>query len=246
MARSIPILLIKNKKLVKTKRYRSPVYIGSPKNAARLFTEIQAEELIFLGIDDNASQRYLRTSFLESLAYEAQMPLAYGGGISSLDDARSVFNSGFEKIVINQAVFHKPDLIHKIANIYGSQAVVVSIDYRIIRGKRMVFSRHGSTPAGKSLETIALEAVRYGAGELLITNIDFEGMWCGYDIDAVRSLSDLCTVPLIVNGGCRGRNDIRAVNEINDTSAGFGSVAVFYKKNQGILLNLPSPDKSSI
>ena len=239
MARIIPVLLIKDYQLVKTTRYRSASYVGCPKNAVKMFTEFRAEELIILGIDRRRKDRYFKSCYLARLGYDAQMPLAYGGGIRSLDDAKSVLDSGFEKVILNTALFKNPSLIDQIASTYGSQAVVASIDYRFRKGQPMVFIEHGSKCTRKTLQSAVLDAVSHGAGELLLSDIEREGSWSGYDIETIKSISNICSVPLVINGGCGSTNDIQVAHAINDTSTAVGSMALFIRKAQGVLLNYP-------
>ena len=205
-----------------------------------MFTEFKAQEIIVLGIDRRRVNRYVNKLFLSNLAYDAQMPLAYGGGIRSLDDAKIVFSSGFEKIVLNSTLFSNPGLVKNIVDVYGSQAVIASVDYRNKNGELLVYINHGLRSTGQSLQQALSNVVGLGVGELLISDISREGSWSGFDIDTVTTISKLCTIPLIANCGCGSIADIQQVQAINDTSAGIGSFVVFHDSNEAILINHPA------
>ena len=128
--RIIPILQMLNGSLVKTKNFNSFDYIGDPVNTARMFNELQADELSVLDIRATVGKYDLKFETLQRIAEECFIPLSYGGGINSLEKAARIFEIGFEKIIINSAMFHNPSLIEKIVCDYGSQAVVGSIDFK--------------------------------------------------------------------------------------------------------------------
>ena len=239
------MLLLSNGRLVKTKKYRKPQYIGDPTNTVRIFNELEADEIIVLDIA--ASKKGMKPDFrlLEEIANEAFMPMAYGGGVASFSDARTIFNIGFEKVILNTAAIKNHNLISEIASVYGNQAVVVSIDVKHIPflGKRVM--RSGGRIFTKLLPDIwATDAVGYGAGELLITSIDNEGMWDGMDISTIQSIVNAVPVPVIANGGVGNLGHIVDALELGCAhSVAIGSAVVFQKRDSGVLVNFRLRDE---
>lgn len=239
--RVIPALLLRGESLVKTERFGRFRYIGDPCNTVRIFNELEVDELAFLDITATQEGRGPNFALLQDIATECFMPLSYGGGLRSFEDAARVFDTGFEKVVINSHAVERPDFIHEVARVYGSQAVVASIDVKrtLLGGERVVTHggrrRHRFAPVDW-----ACEMERRGAGEILLTAIDREGTWSGFDIDLVRRVADAVSIPVIAHGGAGGVADIvRAVREGGASSVAVGSMVVFQKKGMGVLVNFP-------
>lgn len=240
--RVIPALLLHGKSLVKTKQFGKYRYIGDPANTVRIFNELEVDELCFLDIQ--AAKKRVRPDFdvLRDIASECFMPLGYGGGIENLDTAKAVFDLGFEKIILNSAVYNHPQLITEIAKIYGSQAVVVSIDVKmhLWRGQRLV-SHGGSRWQNPKPIEWARRVEELGAGEVLLTSVNREGTWSGFDTTLIRSISDAITIPLIAHGGAGCVHDIKlAIQNGGASAVALGASVVFQKKDMGVLINFPS------
>ena len=243
--RVIPALLLKNHSLIKTVKFKNFTYVGDPANTVRIFNELEVDELIFLDIEASSRKRKINYDVLIEIANECFMPLGYGGGISSLDKAKKVFDIGFEKIAINSFAFSNPQLITDIAKIYGSQAVVVSIDVRkSFFGKNMVRSFSGKKNTKMDPITWAKEVESRGAGEILLTSIDREGTWKGFDLSLVQSVCSNVSIPVIAHGGAGSLNDLAKLVENTEASAiALGSMVVFQKKDMGVLINFPAQDE---
>ncbi len=241
--RVIPTLLLKNESLVKTVRFGKFSYVGDPCNTVRIFNELEVDELICLDIAATREGRSPNLKILADIANECFMPLAYGGGICSLDHAKSVFDIGFEKIAINTHAIENPALIGKIAQQFGSQAVIVSIDVKTtFWGKQTVRTIGGRRHDHRSRDPVswAKEAENRGAGEILLTSIDREGMWGGFDLDLVRRVTDAVSIPVIAHGGAGSVEDIGQVVKLAHASAvALGSMVVFQKKGMGVLVSFP-------
>ena len=174
--RFIPVLLIRDQSLVKTIRFRKYDYIGDPCNTVRIFNELEVDEVFFLDIDASKTAENLNLKLLKDIANECFMPAGYGGGIATAENAKAIFDIGFEKISLNTAALLNENLITQVANQFGSQAVVASIDVkRTLFGKKKIYSH-----AQKKLMNIepvewakSLESA--GAGEILLTSVDQEG-----------------------------------------------------------------------
>lgn len=242
-SRVIPALLVRNGSLVKTRRFGSFSYVGDPCNTVRIFNELEVDELMLLDISPDRAQRGPDLRLIADVADECFMPVAYGGGIGSLDDARAIFATGIEKVVINTAAVARPDLISEIATLYGSQAVIVSIDVkRGLLGAQTVRTGNGRRRTGLDPVAWAKEAARLGAGEILLTSIDREGTWDGFDLKLVRQVADAVTVPVIAHGGAGSLSDIGlAVRRGGASAIALGSMVVFQRRDMGVLVNFPDP-----
>ena len=242
--RVIPALLLRDKSLVKTVQFGRFDYIGDPTNTVRIFNELEVDELAFLDISATIQGRDPNVSLLAEIADECFMPLAYGGGIRTFEQAHAILEIGFEKVIVNSHAVERPEFVTELADHFGSQAVVASIDVRRDRhGNATVWARSGSLRTGKDPVAWAREMELYGAGEILLTSIDREGTWSRYDIGLIRSVSDAVTVPLIAHGGAGGVDDIEAAIHAGGASAAaVGSLVVYQRKGMGVLVNFPPID----
>lgn len=240
--RIIPTLLLHHESLVKTVRFGKFSYVGDPANTVRIFNELEVDELLFLDIAATRSRRGPSFGVLADIASECFMPLAYGGGIRRVEDAERILRMGFEKVVVNSYAIERPDFIRELASRFGSQAVIVSIDARrTLLGHVQVFGRSGRRNTGLTPVQWALRAQELGAGEVLLTSIDREGTWSGFDLELVRSVTSVLDIPVIAHGGCGSIGDIGlALQEGGASAVGVGSLVVFQKKDMGVLVNFPS------
>ena len=241
--RVIPTLLLRDGSLVKTRRFGRFTYVGDPCNTVRIFNELEVDELTFLDITATREGRSPNLTLLADIANECFMPLGYGGGIRSIDDARAVLKIGFEKVIINSYALDNPALIAQLADHFGSQAVIVSIDVkRNFLGKPKVFTRSGTMNTGRDPTDWATEVAALGAGEILLTSIDREGTWTGFDVALVKAIADAVTVPVVAHGGAGHLRHITEVVKVGRASAvALGSMVVFQKKGMGVLVNFPEP-----
>ena len=237
--RIIPCLLLKNESLVKTVKFKKYNYIGDPVNTVRIFNELEVDELMFLDIFASKENRSINYKILKKIANECFMPLSYGGNINNLNDVKKIFEIGFEKVVINSNAFDNLNLIREIVKYFGVQSVVGSIDVKkSIFGVTNVFSHHGKVKQKDDVITWAKKLEDSGVGELLITSIDREGSWEGYDVELIRSVSENVHVPVIANGGCGKIEHIdMVVREGNASACATGSMVVYQKKGMGVLVN---------
>ncbi len=240
--RLIPLLLLENENLIKTISFKNPTYLGDPINALKIFNEKEVDEICIL--DKSARINGINFKLLENLANEAFMPLSYGGGVKTIEDAKRIIKIGFEKIILNEITFESMDFVKKLSAEIGNQSVVVSIDYRVdLFGRHICFYRGGQFNGNISPLKHAIESVKNGAGEILITSIDHEGKMKGFDYSLIQKLSKLVDVPLIAHGGCGSLADIKKVIYENGAAAvAIGSFFVFYGKKKGILINYPTQE----
>jgi imidazole glycerol-phosphate synthase subunit HisF len=241
--RVIPALLLRDESLVKTVRFGKFTYVGDPCNTVRIFNELEVDELLFLDIAATRCGRAPNRALLADIANECFMPLGYGGGIRSVEDAQEILRLGFEKVVVNSAATENPRLVSDLADHFGRQAVIVSIDVkRDVLGHLKVRTRSGSCNTHHEPVEWAREVERLGAGEILLTSIDREGTWDGFDIDLVKSVTDAIRIPVIAHGGAGSLAHIGAVvRQAAASAVALGSMVVFQKKGMGVLVNFPDP-----
>lgn len=241
-ARVIPVLLLKGQGLVKTAKFKDPVYVGDPVNAIRIFNDKGADELVLLDITASQEGREPNFRLIEEIASECFMPLGYGGGVRTLEQMTRILHSGVEKIAINSAALESLDLVRQGADRFGSQAIVVSIDAKKkLFGGYEVYGRSGRKASGRDPVALAREAVAAGAGEILINSIDRDGTGAGYDLDLVRTVADAVDVPVIACGGAGTLDHMRsAVAEAHASAAAAGSMFVFHGRHRAVLISYPS------
>ena len=200
--RIIPCLLVKDKGLVKTIQFKDPKYVGDPINAVRIFNEKEVDELTVLDIDATAENREPDYRMIENLAAECRMPLCYGGGVRSVEQAQRIFALGVEKVAISAAAIENPTLITRIAERVGNQSVVVIIDARKnLLGDYEVFTHNGKKATGKNPFDLVKQFETLGAGEIVINSIDQDGAMKGYDMTLAEKIRNVTSLPLTILGG---------------------------------------------
>jgi cyclase len=239
--RVIPVLLLSGSGLVKTVQYKKPKYIGDPVNTCKIFNELEVDELCFLDIEATKEKREPSFNILQEISNECFMPLSYGGGIDSLAVAEKIFKIGFEKVVINTALFSNFSLVADIARIFGSQAVIASVDVKKnLFGKYHVCSHAGTKMHKKDPVEWIKVLEGWGVGEILLNNIDREGTWSGFDIDLIKKVASSTILPVIAQGGAGSVSDIgKAVKEGTASAVALGSMVVFQAREMGVLINFP-------
>jgi cyclase len=239
--RAIPCLLLSNGGLVKTRKFKNGVYVGDPINAIRIFNEKEVDELVLLDIRASLEKRPPNYALLTEIASECFMPLAYGGGITSIDQIRTLLRLGIEKVVLNTALNRDPNFVKEAVAAFGSQAIVASIDVRRkLFSRREVMTLAGTEATGLDPVEAALKAEELGVGEILLTSIDAEGSMEGYDIDLLAKVSQSVNVPVIASGGAGKLEDFRSAVKVGHASAvSAGSMFVFYGPHRAVLITYP-------
>jgi cyclase len=231
--------------LVKTVRFGAQKYVGDPVNAVRIFNEKEVDELMVLDIDATTVGREPDYRLIENVAAESRMPLCYGGGVKSVDQARRIIGLGVEKVAISSAAVENPSLVAAIAEQLGAQSVVVVVDVKLGRGGIYnVVTHNGRLPSGRTLEEFVAEVQRLDAGEIVVNSIDHDGCMTGYDLGAARSARKVTTVPLTILGGAGTLNDLRElISEFGVVGAAAGSLFVFKGVYKAVLINYPSHEQ---
>ena len=246
--RIIPCLLVHKKGLVKTVNFKNPKYVGDPINAVRIFNEKEVDELIVLDIDATTESREPDYKMIENLASECRMPLCYGGGIKTADQAQRIFGLGVEKVALSAEAMHNPGIVCEVAKIVGNQSVVVVLDVKksIKTGKYEVWIHNGQQNTGKSPVEIAVQMERLGSGEIVINSIDNDGLMIGYDLDLVAKIRQSITIPMTVLGGAGSLQDIAdLIKEYGIIGASAGSLFVFKGIYKAVLINYPNREEKN-
>jgi imidazole glycerol-phosphate synthase subunit HisF len=239
-SRVIPCLLLQNEGLVKTFKFSKPKYVGDPINAIRIFNDKEVDELIVLDIEASKTGSDPNYALIEKFAGECFMPLCYGGGINSVDQARQLFALGIEKICLQTAALEDPAIISRIADKFGRQSVVVSIDvkknflgkyklYRSVDGKDI------DKPWLKSLQ----QMVSAGAGEVILNSVNLDGTMAGMDLDLIREAASSITIPLIAMGGVGSLSDMKSAINAGASAVSAGAFFVFQGPHRAVLITYP-------
>jgi len=241
-ARVIPCLLIRGNGLVKTRKFKDPVYVGDPVNAMRIFSEKEVDEIVLLDIDASREGREPNYELIAEMAGEAFMPAAYGGGIRNLDQVRRLIRAGIEKVVINTAATESTDVIRAAADVFGNQAVVGAVDVkRTILGGYRVVAKSATVEIKAGLEEHVQNLITAGVGEIFVNSVDRDGMMEGYDLQLIRSVTRIVNVPVIACGGAGTVDHLsQAVREGGASAVAAGSMFVFHGKRRAVLINYPT------
>jgi cyclase len=240
--RIIPVLLLKDGGLYKTVEFKRANYVGDPINTVKIFNEKEADELVLLDYNASLEKREPDFKKIAEIAGEAFMPMAYGGGIKSLEHAKKVFDGGFEKVVLNSVLFDNLSLIEDIANIYGAQAVVGSIDVKKdLFGRQKVYGASGTKKSGFDPVDWAKTLEKSGVGEIFLNSIDRDGTWEGNDLPLIKAVSEKVDIPVIACGGAGNVADFeKAVRAGGASAVAAGSLFVYQRKGMGVLVNFPA------
>ncbi len=243
LPRVIPVLLMSERSLVKTTRFANPKYVGDPVNVISIFSELEVDELALLDID--ASKRHAPPDFewISRIHDDCVIPLSYGGGITSVQEAERILQIGLEKVIVNTAFPDNPELISTLATEFGSQAVIVSIDVNTHNGTETVVTRSATQTQEGTPEAWARRARDAGAGEILLNAVAQEGTRLGYDQALIARVAAAVDIPVIANGGAWKRHTFVDAIAAGAQAAAAGSTFVFYGRRQAVLINYPSWDE---
>ena len=246
--RIIPCLLVHDKGLVKTQKFKDSKYVGDPLNAVRIFNEKEVDELMVIDIDATVEGKEPNFEMIKNLAFECRMPLCYGGGVKTVEHARKIISIGAEKVALSAAAIKNPNLVEEIADAVGCQSVVVVID---IKKKRLfggydVYINNGKKSTGKDPVKFAREMEALGAGEIVINSIDNDGMMTGYDYKIIDKIRDSINIPMTILGGAGSHQDIKeAIQRYGVIGTAAGSLFVFKGKYRAVLIRYPTESEKA-
>ena len=242
LPRIIPCLLVHEKGLVKSIQFKDYKYVGDPINAVRIFNEKESDELMVLDIDATVQNREPDYKMIENLATECRMPLCYGGGIKTVEQAQRIFALGVEKIAVSSAALTNPELITEIAGRVGSQSVVVVLDVKKkLFGGYELYTHNAKKRSSNNPFEFAAKMEQLGAGEIVVNSIDQDGVMKGYDMALVEKVRNSISLPLTVLGGAGTLQDIgKLIRSYGIIGAAAGSLFVFKGVYKAVLINYPT------
>ncbi len=239
--RVIPSLLIHKGGLVKSVQFKNYKYVGDPFNAVKIFNEKEVDEIALIDIDATRANRPPNFEAIAEIASEAFMPMAYGGGITNLDQIKRILQSGFEKVILNKVLHTNINLVSMAANLAGSQSIVASIDFKkSMFGGYKVYTDNGTKKTSYSPLEFAKVVENAGAGEILLNFIDNDGTYNGYEVDIIKTVSQNVSIPIIAIGGAGGLEDFAKAKKAGASAVAAGSMFIFQRPNQAVLISYPS------
>ena len=240
--RVIPCLLLKEEGLVKTENFKNPTYVGDPVNAVKLFNEKEADELIVLDIDATVNDTEPNYRLISEIATECRMPLCYGVGIKTLEQAKKIIGLGVEKLAISSAALNDSKIINEIVNEVGSQSVSVVLDVRKkLFGDYEVYTHNGKKRLKTNPFDLIPEIENLGAGEIIVNSIDQDGKMKGYDLNLAKRIRETVNIQLSILGGAGNLDDIRdLIKECGIIGAIAGSLFIYKGRLKAVLINYPS------
>jgi imidazole glycerol-phosphate synthase subunit HisF len=249
--RIIPCLLVHKGGLVKTRGFKDPKYVGDPINAVRIFNEKEADELMVLDIDATVSKVAPDFALIAKLAAECRMPLCYGGGVTSADQAARIVDMGVEKVAVSAAAIANPSLLTQMADAVGRQSVVAVIDVRKRTGLFAkgyeVCTHNGKTSHKVEPVTLAIQLQEAGAGEIVVNDVDSDGHMQGYNLELAEDFKVALKVPVTFLGGAGSLDHLGdLVSKLGVVGAAAGSLFVFKGKYRAVLISYPTPQQKKL
>jgi len=241
--RIIPILLLKNNGLYKGIHFKDHKYVGDPINAVKIFNDKEVDELVFLDINASCEQKEPNYNILRDIASECFMPLAYGGGVSSLEMIKEILRVGIEKVVLNTHAVRNPLFVQEAVKYFGSSTIVVSIDVKksFWGNNYNVYINSGKEKTNLQAVEWAIELEKMGVGEIIVNSIDKDGTLSGYDINLIRRIVDVVKIPVIAAGGGSSLTDFVKICKHHKASASAaGAYFVFQGKHNAVLITYPT------
>ena len=245
-SRIIPCLLIQNKGLVKTVNFKDPKYVGDPINAVKIFNEKEVDELIVLDIDATKENRGPNLKMIKGLANECRMPFCYGGGITTVEQAKKIINLGAEKVALSYSALNNIRLCQEIGDVIGNQSVVVVLDVKKkkIFGGYDIYTHNGTKKSNWKLNDFISKLEEIGIGEIVINSIDNDGVMQGYDLPLIASIREKCSMPITVIGGAGSIQHIKdLISKFKIIGAAAGSLFVFKGKYKAVLISYPNREE---
>ena len=232
-------LMLHQNVLYKTRQFSDHVYVGDPINAIKIFNEFAVDEIFIVDIDCTVKQQTPNNELLRLIAKTARMPICYGGGITSVEQIRTLLKLGFEKVMLSSSALYNPNILKEASNQFGRQTLSVCLDvkFNVLKNKYYIYSHNGQKVFEKALIETIESLVSYGAGEIVINSIDRDGTYNGYDLRLHNLIENSVTVPLTMLGGAGSISDLQQMISNKRTNAAAGSFWTFYNNSTAVLLN---------
>ena len=225
MKRIIPVFLLRGSRLVKGTQFTDFVDVGDPISQGMIYDAQGADEITIVDITANSENRTINPNIINEMIKKCRLPIAAGGGIKKIEDAKKCFRAGADKIVVNSSAVLNPSFIKKLALEFGSQSVLVSLDIKKDHDQYAVFIKSGRKKINIKLEDVIEQTVKNGAGEIVVTVIDKEGTLSGMDVDLYKRIRKLIPIPLIASGGAGCYDDLVDIfQKTNIDACGIGKM----------------------
>jgi len=245
--RIIPTLLLHDKGLYKSVKYsiKKGKYVGDPINAIKIFNDKGVDELIFLDIDASKEKRGPDFNMLKNIAAECFMPVGYGGGITTMEQIKQIFQIGIEKVILNSVLLEDLSLLKNASEAFGAQSIVASVDIKKnLFGKYKVYNSAKQKKIDLDIKKYLKSLEQNGAGEIYISSVDKDGTFEGYDIELIKDITKDIKVPVIINGGAKDIRDFsKAIKECGVSAVSAGSMFVFNGPHKAVLITYPEYEK---
>ena len=229
---------------MKGKRFKGYRYVGDPINAVKIFNEKEVDELVLIDVKSTSACSGINFSLIDDIVSEAFMPVAYGGGVSSLDDIKRIFRIGVEKIILNSSAFSNPALVREAVKLFGSQSICVSVDVKKTwLGAYQVYTKAGQNKIAGTLDDHLRKLEDLGVGEFIVGNIDNEGQKNGYDLQLVKQVSDVVSRPVVATHGAGSLDHMLEAQGAGASAAAAGSLFVFHGRHDAVLITYPGYNK---
>jgi len=243
--RIIPVLLLKNKGLVKSVKFKDHRYIGDPINAVRIFNDMKADELVFLDITATQEKRIASLEVIKNVGEEANMPFSVGGGIRSLEQIRSILEAGAEKVILNTIAYENSKFLKEAADAFGSSTISVCVDIKkSFFGKNTIFINSGRKSINESISDYVKNIELLGVGEVIIQSIDNDGAMCGYDSKLINEISCKLSIPVVALGGAGNLLHLKELySKVPVNGLAAGSMFVYHGPRKAVLINYPTNEE---
>lgn len=238
--RIIPVLLLKNNGLYKGVEFKNHSYVGDPINTIKLFNDKEVDELVVFDIEASKENKAIDFEYLEEIVSEAFMPVAYGGGVKSLEDARRIFSLGVEKVILNTYAILNNNLISELSKIYGNQSVLFSLDYKKSMFSYNCYIKSGTEKIKENIFELAKKMESLGAGEIILNSIDNDGKMNGYDLKLLKELSGQLSIPVVIAGGAKTIDDFKFAKENGASACAASSMFVYHGPHKAVLISYPN------
>ena len=238
--RVIPVLLLQEGELVKSVKFKDHQYVGDPINAVRIFNEKEVDEIIILDISATKAKREPNLHQIAGTRRRSIHAIRLRRRVTSLEQASEIFYQGAEKVILNASALRKPDLITQIARRFGSQSVVVSIDVaKPLLGRPKVYGDRGTQKTKWDPVAFAKHVEECGAGEVMLTSIDRDGTFKGYDTQLISTVANALSIPLIACGGASSLKDFQQAASGGAAAVSAGGFFVFQMPHRAVLISYP-------
>lgn len=238
--RLIPVMQIEKRRLVKTIKFSPKRYLGDPINAVRIFNLKEVNELVIMDIGATKTQQ-IDFDYLKKLSAQSFIPLAYGGGVDSINDVHRLFQIGFDRIIFGTSAIKSPALIEEVARIYGNQSIICSLDIKKgFWGKEYVTYRGGRKISRLTIKACVRQFIASGAGEILLHDQSRDGTYQGLNKRLIQEISSYSDLPLMACGGTSHLEDALGGIESGASAVGIGSLFSFYGVHKAVLINYGS------